>query len=124
MLLKSEFLRLCRHSQVYVLYRLFTIPAFIFADLDATLPVQGPIKVDAPQGSLMPGIAPARLRLSPAADVRLPVCPAFRGALGLIFLGEGLLAYLVVVVHHLASVLSLFVARVLFISHGGLSNRG
>ena len=62
---------------------------------------------------------PARLRLVAAANMRLPVSPAVRRALGLVFLRQRLLAHLVVVVRDFASVRSLFVARVLLGFHVG-----
>ena len=69
---------------------------------------------------LSAGSTPARLRLVAAANVRLTVSPAVRRALGLVFLRQRLLADLVVVVRHLASVRSLLVARVLFGFHVGV----
>ena len=59
----------------------------------------------------------SRLRLVAAAKMRLPVGAALGGALGLVFLGQRLLAHLVMVVADLAGLRLLFVARVLFVGH-------
>lgn len=63
--------------------------------------------------------AAARLRLVARADVRLTVSAAVRRAPGLVLLRQMLLADLVVIIGHLASVRSLFVARVSLGFHVG-----
>ena len=68
---------------------------------------------------LAPCSATARLRLVATANMRLTVRTAAKCAPGLVFLRQLLLAHLVAVIGYLASLGSLFVARVLLGFHVG-----
>ena len=63
--------------------------------------------------------APARLRLVAAANVCFAIGSAVGRALGLVFLRQRLVAYLVVVIGNLASLRRLFITRILFGFHEG-----